>query len=146
VASGFGSGGKRETKAGSEHELSGLQHRQRMRSDQYDLQSGEHGRRLRHERKIRAFELNGSRRSVPMPSEHVLTDPIYGNLDVDAEGRVMISAAIATHWADAVVTQKPKPIPNTNCNGCNTVKGCAPLNADCGPINVAKGCGGKVRE
>jgi hypothetical protein len=61
------------------------------------------------------------------------------NVDIDSEGRVTLADPIArTHWLGAVSREKPKPVPNTNCNGCNTVKGC-------GPINTVDGCSGKLR-
>jgi len=63
-------------------------------------------------------------------------------IDVDADGRITLAdAATLAPWLGAVSRgkTKPEPLPNTNCDGCNTVKGC-------GPVNVVAGCSGKLRE
>lgn len=63
-------------------------------------------------------------------------------IDVDSEGRITLAdAAGRTYWFGAASREKPKPepAPNTNCDGCNTVKGC-------GPVNIVTGCSGKLRE
>jgi hypothetical protein len=60
---------------------------------------------------------------------------------VDAEGRVTLADAdAAAYRAMAAAKVKPTPpAPNTNCYGCNTIRGC-------GTTNAAKGCGSKVFE
>jgi hypothetical protein len=71
-----------------------------------------------------------------MASEQMLAVEAVG---VDAEGRVTFADAdAAAYRAMAAIKTKPIP-PNTNCNICNTVKGC-------GPVNTVKGCSGKFRE
>jgi hypothetical protein len=58
---------------------------------------------------------------------------------VDAEGRVTLADAdAAAYRAMAAIKTKPIP-PNTNCHGCNTIRGC-------GTVNIVKGCGSKVYE
>jgi hypothetical protein len=63
---------------------------------------------------------------------------------VDREGRVIITnPRIAGRLHAAAVTKRPKPepAPNTNCAGCNTLKGCGPLNKKCNPTNTVPNCG-----
>jgi hypothetical protein len=63
------------------------------------------------------------------------------DLSLDRDGRVRITnAAMAGRLHAAAVTPKPKPKPNTNCKGCNNVKGCGGSNVDCTP-NTAPQCG-----
>jgi hypothetical protein len=81
------------------------------------------------------------------PDEQIATVPdteilATAMIDVDSEGRVTLADAGArARWLSAASREKtkPEPLPNTNCDGCNTVKGC-------GPINMVAGCSGKRRE
>ena len=71
------------------------------------------------------------------------------DINVDQDGRVSITnpwIAGRLHAAAAVKRPVPKEPSNSNCNGCNTVKGCGPQNSVC-PINTVKDCGGtKIEE
>jgi len=83
-----------------------------------------------------------------MRHEVIIADLIAGALDVDAEGRVTVADSdAAVRWASAISTKPTAPpAPNTNCNGCNTVAGCGGVNEWCGPVNVAKHCGGTLHQ
>ncbi len=72
------------------------------------------------------------------------------DLSIDNNGRMIVTnpqLAGVLEAAKRVERDKPAPapaptkpvVPNTNCNNCNTVAGC-------GPINSVKGCGTKIRK
>jgi hypothetical protein len=66
------------------------------------------------------------------------------DISVDREGRITITNPRIVgrlHAAAAVKTPKVKELPNSNCNGCNTSKGCGPTNDKCGPANTVPNCG-----
>jgi len=67
------------------------------------------------------------------------------DVSLDKEGRISItSPVVAARLLAATKTPKPsapKEPSNGNCNGCNTVKGCAPSNSGC-TTNTVKNCGG----
>ena len=65
---------------------------------------------------------------------------LVADINVDPEGRVRIdNAGPETYKVIAAASPKPTPVPNTNCNHCNSVAGC-------GTQNNVKGCGSKLRE
>jgi hypothetical protein len=67
------------------------------------------------------------------------------DISVDREGRVTITnPRIAGRLHAAAKTPKPKPTPNTNCSGCNTVEGCGGENLICKPQNTVSNCGCKI--
>ena len=60
------------------------------------------------------------------------------DVNVDPEGRITITNPRIAERLHVAAAAKPKPQPNINCGGCNTVKGC-------GPLNNAPNCGGSAR-
>jgi hypothetical protein len=73
------------------------------------------------------------------------------DISLDRDGRISITDPRITGRLHAAVKRpKPPKAPtapdNANCNGCNTVDGCAPHNFSCS-TNSVKGCGGtKIEE
>jgi hypothetical protein len=70
---------------------------------------------------------------------------VIADIALDGEGRIAItSRELAERIAVARAAKRrekaPKPTPNTNCSGCNTVKGCGPINEECNP-NTVPNCG-----
>jgi hypothetical protein len=60
-------------------------------------------------------------------------------VSIDEEGRVVVAnpemgRTLELWEAAAAKPARPRPVPNTNCAGCNTVAGC-------GPVNSVKNCG-----
>jgi hypothetical protein len=67
------------------------------------------------------------------------------DISLDREGRVTITnPRIGGRLYAAATRPKPKP-PNTNCSGCNSVKGCGPTNTSCNPTNSVPNCGCKKK-
>ena len=67
------------------------------------------------------------------------------DIGLDGEGRVAITnPQVAERLKVAVGSRRREPTsaPNTNCAGCNTTKGCGPLNTKCNP-NTVSSCGAK---
>ena len=62
-------------------------------------------------------------------------------IGLDADGRIAVTS---TQLAERLAARrrKPKPTypPNGNCSGCNTVRGCGPVNEECNP-NTVPNCG-----
>jgi hypothetical protein len=64
-------------------------------------------------------------------------------IGLDAEGRVAVTnpeIAARLRRTSAAVRGKPAPAPNTNCETCNTAKGCDGTNDVCHP-NTVPNCG-----
>ena len=78
-----------------------------------------------------------------MAQQELLTEFIVEDIGLDGEGRVAITdprVAERLRLTLAAKPRKPAPKPNTNCNICNTVEGCGPLNETCSP-NTVPNCG-----
>jgi hypothetical protein len=66
------------------------------------------------------------------------------DISVDRDGRVSITnpwMASRLHAAVAIKTPA-REATNTNCNGCNTVKGCGETTNSTCPVNTVNRCGG----
>jgi hypothetical protein len=76
-------------------------------------------------------------------AQELLSEFIVEDIGLDGEGRVAIKdPGVAERLRLALAAKRQKtrpkgpkgpPKPNTNCNGCNTVEGCGPLNETCSP-------------
>jgi len=71
------------------------------------------------------------------------------DVGIGSDGRVTFEnpyLAARLEAAKRAQRETTKPVPNTNCGGCNTVAGCGPSNSSCAPINTVANCGGKLIE